>query len=228
MKKFLFAVLGLLLFVAVYYAAWHSYIASDVARIQATLTYQNDQFRGNNRWIELKADGVYGSGFPFNAYVHVERPTITFVWSDETYGVSLAYADFHPRGESNGIYEVTYPATGQAVYAKSGQAPENYDVTPVPHMALMMRASPDSNRCSSLPGPGHCPPVGETDPLISYAPQIPPALVLNVLENGETKQVSFSQPLAVSEPVYMTIPADMSQPIQTLVNMLREAYRKQF
>ena len=226
MKKFAFLLAALMLLTIVYYIIWRAELADDVARVRATITYQNDQFRAHNRWIEFKADAVYGQGFPFHAYVHVVRPTLTFISGDETFGVSLPWADLHPRGATTGTYEVTYPVAGQALYAKSGIAPEQYDVTPSPAPALLLRAQGDSTHCPTLPGPGHCPPVAATDPLISFAAQIPSTLTLNVTTPQATKQIVFHPMMALDVPIYRTIPADMDQPVEIFVNMLREAFQR--
>ena len=226
MKKFALILAALMLLTVAYYIVWRIMLADDVARVRASITYQNDQFRAHNRWVEFKADAIYGSGFPLHAYVHVVRPTITFVWNDETYGVSLPWADFHARAESSGTYAVTYPATGQALYAKSGAAPEQYDITPAPAPALLLRAQADSAHCPNLPGPGHCAAVATTDPLISFAAQIPSTLTLTVLTKQETKQIVFHPMMPMDVPVYQAIPAEMDKPVELFVNTLREAYKQ--
>ncbi len=140
MKKLLAIFALFLALAAAYYGVWRYRMADDVARVTATIDYHNTEFRKHNRWITFKADAVNAAGFPFHGHVHVKRPTLTFIWGDETYGVSLPYADFTLRDAASGTYAVRYAPSVEAVYAKSQQALEEYGVTPHEKLSVLMRA----------------------------------------------------------------------------------------
>lgn len=219
----LFIILGVLLaLTAGYYGLWHYQLSDDVARVEATIAHHNAEFRKHNRWVTLKADSVGPVGFPFASRVRVTRPTMTFVSSDETYGVSLPWAELTLRDSASGAYEVTYAPRLEAVFAKSGQAPEEYFVTPHELLRVLLRAQPDSRQCSNFPGGERCAAVAETDPLISYAVQLPSRLTLTMELNGQSKDAQF-QMIALAIPVYQHIPPEMDHPMQLFVGMLREA-----
>ena len=59
-------------------------------------------------------------------------------------------------------------------------------------------------------------------PFITYAAQLPSRLVLNVGLNGKTQKIGFTL-IPMGVPVFMQIPANVSYPLQTFVDMLREA-----
>lgn len=222
MKK-LFAILAfIILFIGAYYGVWHYRLSDDVARVKATIAHHNEVFRAKNRWVTLKADSVGTAGFPFSARVHVKRPTLTFVSGDETYGVSLPWAELSQRDAASGTYEVAYAPTAEAVFAKSGQGPEEYFVTPKEHLPVLMRAQGDSRQCSGFPGTQRCAAVGATDPLISFAVQTPASLTLTMKLNGTAKDANFTL-IPLSMPIYQPIPEEMDRPLQLFVGILREA-----
>ncbi len=222
MKKLMLILAILLTLTGGYYGIWRYRLADDVARIEATLDHHNREFRSHNRWVTLKADAVKPAGFPFASVVRVERPTLTFVWGEETYGASIPWVELSLRDAASGTYAVTYAATIEAVYAKNGQAPEEYEVRPEPAPALLLRAQGDSRQCSNFPGGMRCPPAALDDPLISFAAQLPPTLNLHITYQGNTKQVAFTLP-AINIPLYQRIPAEADRPLELFVNILREA-----
>lgn len=222
MKKPVLIGLVLLAVLSVWYLVWRSMLAEDVARVKASIEYQNHQFREKNRWITFKADKVRPSGFPFHARVRIVRPTLTFVWKDETYGASFPWMDLSARDADAGSYEVTYASHLEAVYAKSGQAPEEYKVTPKEPVAVLVRAQGDSRACPNLPGSKPCAAVGAADPLISYAVKIPAIFTITMEKDGATKDATFKL-IPVAIPIYQKIPAEMDRPLELFVNILREA-----
>lgn len=222
----IFLVLAIIIgLIASYYGIWHYRLSDDVARIEATMKYHNDAFRAKNRWVTLKADSVKAHGFPFESKVRVTRPTLTFVWGQETFGASLPWADFSLRDTRTGTYDVLYSPWVEGVYARNGQAPEEYKVTPKIPLPVLMRAQGDSRECSIMPGQGmgeRCPAVGETDPLISYALKLPSSLTVTIESNGQSKEVMF-QMMQTAMPIYMRVPAEMDRPLELFINILREA-----
>lgn len=221
MKKLLWIMLPLVV-IGAWYLIWRAMLSDDVARVEATLMHHNEQFRTHNRWVNLKSDGVSRAGFPFDFRVRVDRPTLTLVWGEETYGLSLPWAELRLRDQASGTYEVTYAPRAEAVYAVSGRAPEEYFVTPREPIAVLMRAQGDSRQCSFLPGGQRCPAVGPTDPLISFAAQLPAKLTLTMELNGESKDAQFTL-IPLDMPIYQRIPVEMDRPLQLFVGILREA-----
>jgi len=222
MKKLLTIFALLLILTTAYYGVWRTMLADDVARIEATIAYHNTEFRKANRWVTLKADSVTASGFPFRARVMVKRPTMTFVWGEETYGVSLPWAELSLSDAASGTYAVTYSPTVEAVYAKSGQGPEEYIVTPRETLAVLLRAQGDSRQCSGFPGAARCAEVPADAPLISYAVQLPSSLTITMELNGKAKDASFKM-IALNMPIYQKIPAEMDHAVHLFVGVLREA-----
>jgi hypothetical protein len=222
MKKFLTVLAILIALVGAYYAYWRSTLSDHVARVEATIVHHNEEFRKHNRWITLKADSVEPAGFPFKAKLRVDRPTLTFVWGKETYGASFPYIELQPRNERSGSYDVLYPVPLEAVYAADGKAPEEYSVELVTPMPVILRAQGDSRACPNLPGTQPCKQVGATDPLISFAAQLPHKMVLKVGYLDDSSEIGFETvPLPVQ--VFMAIPKEADRPLQVFVNMLREA-----
>lgn len=214
--------------VAAWYGVWRMTMASDVARVKATIAYQDAQFKNKNRYMTLKTNDVYATGFPFHGRVRVEQPTLSYIFMDETYAASLAYIDLTPRDESEGSYEAAYPNLISALYAKSGSAPETYTVTMDTLPGLLLRAQGDSTQCSGFPGQPRCADAALDAPLISAALKLPPSITITMTLNGETKTATFQTP-SMSVPIYQTIPAGMDDVLQLAVGVLREAmvFRKE-
>lgn len=225
MKKLTIIVVTLLAITAAYYLFWRAQLEEHVARVEATIAYQNQQFRDHNRWITLKADSVKPAGFPFKSRVRVVRPTLTFVWDKETYGASFPAIELQPRDADSGTYEVLYEPKVEVVYAKSGAAPEEYTVSTAAPLSLLLRAQGDSRQCMGFPGGTKCDPVKPSDPLISYAVQLPQTLTVTFANDGKTKDANF-QLIALNLPIYQRIPPDMDRALELLVNMCREAFQK--
>lgn len=221
-KKTGLLLLIFLVLTGVYYAIWRNALADDVERVKITIAHHNEMYRAKNRWVTLKTDDIYPVGFPFSSRVRVDRPTLTFVWGKETYGVSLPWAELSLRDAESGTYVVTYAPTLEAVYAESGQAPEEYTVTPRQTLAVLVRAHGDSRECSFLPSGQRCKPVSPTDPLITYAVQLPDNLTIDMTLNGRTREAGF-QLVSINIPLFRRFPEEADRPVQMLVNILREA-----
>lgn len=222
MRSFIFIASAILLATAAWFFTWRSLMADDVAQVRASIDHHYQAIKAQNATTTLKADEVYATGFPFGFRVAVARPTLTQVWGRDTYAISLDRVELENVNTAEGRYRVTLPAKFDAMYATSGQAPERYRITLNEVLAVLLRAQADSQRCPNFPGSRPCAATAPTDPLISFAAQLPARLVLDATLNGNTKQIGFNlTPIAV--PIFITIPADADQPLQRFVGMLREA-----
>jgi hypothetical protein len=222
MKKLLTVISMVVALTIGWYIAWHWMLADDVARVKATIAYHNVQIKTANRATELRAHAVYASGFPFHFRVRVERPTLSYIFNDETYSASLRYADLTAKDSGQGSYEVSYPRQIEALYAKSGAAPESYVAIPDQPIDVLLRAQGDSQQCSNFPGGKRCDDVDAQAPLISYAARLPSSINLTMTLNGKTKTSNFQFP-SLNLPIYRSIPADMNGSLQLFVGVLREA-----
>lgn len=222
MKKTVLTVAILMALLAAYYGFWRYQLADDVARVEVTIAHHNSEFRKHNRWVTLKSDGVRPVGFPFAARVRVDRPTITFVWGKETYGISLPWAELQLRDAASGTYALTYAPSFEAVYAQSGAAPEEYGVTPTPTLNILLRAQGDSRACPPMPSTVRCAEVAAEAPLITYAVELPSQLTLRMALGDKTRDAAFTlMPLPV--PIYRHFPVEVDRPVELFVGMLREA-----
>ena len=204
------------------YGFWSWTISDDIARVRATIDHHNQQFKAGNRFVVLKSDGVSASGFPFAFHVKVTRPTLSMIYGKETFAVSLPALYLAPRNRAQGKYEVIIPNEIDALYAKDGEAPENYVVTLDKMPDILLRAQADSGECSMLPGAPPCPDVAADAPLISYAAKLPTRLTLHVTLGPESRDIGFDfMPLSI--PIFAAIPTDADRPLQIFVGMLREA-----
>jgi len=202
---------------------WSWLMAADVARVKASIAYQNQQFKSVTPHIVLKADAVSAYGFPFRFQVKVVRPTLSMIFNRETYAVSLPEVVLTPTDAAQGRYRVALPATFDALYARDGAAPENYRVTMDAVPELSLRAAGDSRACDGLPGSVPCKSVAADAPLVAYAVGLPPAITLHMELNGESRDARFDLPALLRVPVFTTIPKHMDYPLEIFVGVLREA-----
>ena len=223
MRKAVYAAVILLLLGGAWFAIWHRMMAGPVAQVEATIAHHHTAIKAITPSATFKADGVHASGFPFAFRVTVERPTLTQIWGDETFAVSVPSLELPRVDTGEGRYRVRMPATFEALYARPGLPPEQFEITPDAMPAILLRAAGDSRACSNLPGARACT-VQPTDPLISFAVQLPASLILKVERNGEAKQIGFRF-VPLNLPVFAAIPGDVTRPLQIFVGMLREAYR---
>ena len=238
MKKPTLIVLIVFLLAATWYGIWYVMLSSDVARIRSSIDYHNQRFKTANRAVELRADAVKRTGFPFGLRVKVVRPTLSMIWGKGTFAVSIPEAEFDRVNAEEGRYRVTAPAAFDALYATDGQAPEKYTVSisEVPRILIaaqipspigggsgwgrgVAKSHPDKVPLPSSPLQG--------EELRYLAASMPKHLLMTIALNGKSKQVGFDfTPLPV--PVFFEIPKDASSPLMLFVGMLREAmiYRK--
>lgn len=222
MKRAIIIFSAVFLAVIGWYLIWNSMMAEDVARVKATIAHHDARIKTMHRTMTLKAEDVYATGFPFGFRVRVDRPTLSKIWGKESYAVSFDHVELEKQDDAQGRYAVLAPNTLDALYAIEGSAPEKYTVTVNELPGVLVRAQGSSMQCSGLPGSARCEAVSDEAPLISYAAQMPRNVVLDVSLNGKTKQIGFTfMPLNI--PVFMTIPAEMSGPLEVFVGMLREA-----
>lgn len=196
-------------------------MAADVARVKASIGYQYTHLRERNQMTSFEADAVYATGFPFRYGIGITRPTLSMVDGDETFAVSIPFLTLELVDRAQGTYRVDLPASVQALYAKNGQAPEHYVVTPDAIPEMWLSAADASKACGMFVGV-KCPDVAADAPLISYTVKMPKSLILHMQLGDETKDASFTN-ATLSAPVSLPIPQDMSGPLQLFIGILREA-----
>lgn len=221
MRKLISAFAALLVITGGWFVIWRSMMADDVAQIEATIHHHYEAIKATTPTATFKADAVYATGFPFSFRVAVHRPTLTQIWSGESYALSFEKIELEKVNGGEGRYRVLAPAEFDAMYATEGKAPERYHVTMNEVPNLLLRATGDSARCSPLPGAARCE-AKPTDPLISFAAQLPSKLILKVMLNDQSKQIGFDF-MPINIPLFLAIPTDVSHPLQIFVGMLREA-----
>lgn len=199
MRSLIIIVALLLVATGGWFVAWKSLMADDVARVQAGITHRYEAIKAVSPHTTFKVDGVYATGFPFTFRVAVHRPTLTQIWGGESYAISLEKLELTRVNDQR--FEVLAPAEFDSMYAKDGQAPEQYRI-----------------RLNEVLSPWL---EGQGDGFTKYGVQLPKKLVLDVTLNGQTKQIGFDFPLSL--PYSADIPADASRPLQIFVGMLREA-----
>jgi hypothetical protein len=212
-----------LVFVAffLWVAAWYAMMADDVARVKATLAYHNEQFRQKRSTVNLKYDAVYATGFPFAFKVAIDRPTLSMVDGDESFAASFRHLTLERVDRRFWTYRVNLPLTIEALYAKSGSAPEHYisNVDQVPD--VLLSAQDDKSRCG-FGTDKVCQPLGSQLPLISILLRLPKSLNVTMALNGESRTANFPIP-SLNAPVFQTVPEDVAWPLQLFVGVHREA-----
>ncbi|MEV9280688.1 hypothetical protein AB0165_29690, partial [Klebsiella variicola] len=93
--------------------------------------------------------------------------------------------------------------------------------SPLPQLAL--RATGDSNACSPFPGGKPCAAVAADAPLVSYALGLPGRLVVHVVRGADARDIGFDG-VALTVPVFMSIPTNIGNTLEIAVNVLREAF----
>lgn len=222
MRNVAYAFSACVLLVAGWYLIWSHLMAGDVARVKASIDHHYQRIKTAERYVTLKADEVYATGFPFGFRVAVARPTLSQVWGTQSYAISFDHIELEKVGDDDGRYRVIAPSSFDAMYAEEGKAPEKYRVSVNAMPGLLLRAAGSSRECPNLPGTKRCEPVADDAPLNAYAVQLPSNLVLEVSLNGKTQKIGFNF-MPINLPIFQTIPDRMSGPLTIFVGMLREA-----
>ena len=221
MRKLLQAAGLALVLGSAWYGIWSWQMAADVARVKTSIAFQYKHLRERNQTTSLETDEVFATGFPFHYQVGIKRPTLSMVDGDETFAVSIPFVTLERVDSGQGTYRVNLPQSIQALYAKNGQAPEQYVVTSSSMPEVSLSAADATKPCGVFVG-APCPKVTADAPLISYAVAMPKTLILHMQLGDEAKDASFDAPM-LSAPVNIVIPGDMSRPLQLFVGILREA-----
>lgn len=204
-----------------WFGIWSLLMADDVARVKASIDHHYQQLRSVNRTMSLVADSVAASGFPFAFEITVKRATLSMVDGDETFAISIPALTMKATDSGQGTYRVTLPETIEALYAKNGQAPEQYRVTMNTTPKLNLSAADASKPCGPLMGRA-CADVAADAPLVSFALGLPSSITLHMQLDDKTRDARFELPV-IDVPMYQPIPRDMSRPLQLFVGVLREA-----
>ena len=221
MRKLLQAALLALVLGGVWYGIWSWQMAPDVTRVKASIAYQYAHLRERDQKTSLQYDAVFATGFPFRYGIGITRPTLSMVDGDETYGVSLPSVTLELVDRAQGTYRVELPKTFEALYAKNGQTPEHYVVTPQPLPEVHVSAA-DATKPCGIRFSVSCPDMAADAPIISYDVTMTKTLTLHMQLGDEAKDANFG-PMLISGPVNLPIPQDMGEPLQRLVGILREA-----
>jgi hypothetical protein len=204
-----------------WFGVWYAMLAGDVARVKASLAYHNEAMRERSATVNLKFDAVYATGFPFRFAIGVDRATLSMIDGDESYAISIPRLTLEPTDASDGRYRVVLPDAIEALYAKSGAAPEHYTVRANPLPELALSARPARDRCGPMTGKT-CAAVASDAPLVSYAVGLPSSITLTMTLGQESRDAAFPL-MAISVPFFQDIPADMRYPLEMFVRVLREA-----
>jgi hypothetical protein len=200
---------------------WMLIMRGDVARVEASLKHHNEALRTASAYVNLKVDDVHATGFPFRFQVAVVRPTLSMVDGDESFSVSYDRVLLTPMDAGQGRYRVELPPEVEAMYAKSGAAPEHYFVVADVVPKLNLSAADSTKPCGPLVGKP-CADVAADAPIISYAVGFPPSITLTMTLNGESRAANFTLP-SLAVPIFQPIPAQVARPLQLFVGVLREA-----
>jgi hypothetical protein len=221
MRKFVYAALLALGLVLGWFGIWSWLMAADVTRVKASIDHHYQQLRTVNRTMSLAADSVAASGFPFAFEITVTRATLSMVDGDETFAVSIPALTMKATDSGQGTYRVTLPETIEALYAKNGQAPEQYRATMNSIPKLNVSAADAGKPCGPLVGRA-CADVASDAALVSFAVGLPSNITLRMQLGEKTRDARFDLP-AIDVPIYQTIPSDLSRSLQLFVGVLREA-----
>jgi hypothetical protein len=221
MRKLLKIMAALVAAALVWLGVWFGLMASDVARVKASITYHNEAFRKKNAYVNFKADAVYATGFPFRFMVGIDRPTLSMVSGDESYSVSFAKVTLVPVDAGQGRYRVQLPHDVEALYAKDGSVPEHYFVSADVLPQLLFDAQAPTVRCG-VPTGTACPHVAADAPVQRFAVDFPASITLRMQLNGQARDANFKF-MSLTIPIYQPIPDEMDRPLQLFVGMLREA-----
>lgn len=222
MRQLVYALLCVFALVAIWYGGWRWIVSGDVARVKASIAYQNQQFKTANRYVVFKADSVEPIGFPLHFKVRVVRPTLSMVSGKETFAVSFPKMLLVPEDAAQGRYELKLWREFEALYAVDGQAPENYRITMDAKPHIQVRAQGNSKQCGGLVGGNPCDPVASDAPLVSYTASLPESIILHVTLNDEVREIRFDA-MPVNVPLFLDIPKSVDRPLEIFVRMLREA-----
>lgn len=214
--------MALLLLVGAWYGIWSYLVSADVARVKATLEHHNQGFKAANPYMELRADKVAASGFPFSFRVKVTKPTLSMIWQKQTFAASIPFIELSEVSSSDGRYRVTAPLMMDALFTTDGEAPEQYHVTFSALPKILLRAQGSSALCPNMPGMRQCPPVDAVAPLISFAADLPEEMRMTIDLAGKSKEVKFNFH-SMGVPLFFDIPRDGSGLLEIFVGMLREA-----
>lgn len=197
-------IFGLMLLYAIAWIAWQQLTYEDVEQMKATVEHHHDVLKESNQKATLKVEKVRASGFPFAVRVALIHPSIAMIAGDETYVVSFSKLEWSKVNDTT-YRLVNLPKELEALYAKSGAAPEKYKVTWNETPEIYLQA------------------VDEKSPLTKFGVKLPRQLTLTAELNGRTRQIGFNNPILLPQPIYQEIPADASRPLALFVGMLREA-----
>jgi hypothetical protein len=222
MRKFFYIFAAAFLLTFTWYGIWLGLMATDVKRVQDSVDYHYHRIKSGSENVIFKVEKVKPTGFPFGFRVALSNAKLTQVWMGNTYGITADRIELKAVDSREGRYRVTLPDHFSALYTEEHKQPEQYSITLQSPPAILLRAQPSSRQCPNLPGMKQCDPVGDDDPLVSLAAQLPAHFMFDASLNGKTERISFDL-TPVNIPVFITIPMEVARHLQLFVGMLREA-----
>lgn len=223
----------LIALILVWFAVWYVLMQPHVARVKASLAYQD------KRWqtlisrreppqisilkfpMKLEVESIRAHGFPFKFQVEVIKPRLSITEFGETFVVAVPRVLLEPTDRALGTYRVTASPQIEAEYRLKDGPDEHYQVAVEGMPQLNLSARDSKILCGPMTGEV-CQPVAADAPLISYAYGFPAStVVLHITLNNETRDATFHLP-AINIPVYQEIPDDISRIQELFVNVLRE------
>ena len=202
MKRIFLSLTAVLIVIAVVYGFWYSMMSKRVMQIKTTIAHHNQQFKAVTPNMVLKADDVVAAGFPFHSHVEVTQLSLSMVEGDETYLVRVPLVRVE---ETRKGVNVKMGADFEALYAKSGGAPEHYT-------AIL----------SNAPGLVLTTPETADTPYTRFKLFLPPTMIMGMTLNGEHAGATFTMPPQNPLMDY-PIPANVQRPLWMIVNIMREA-----
>lgn len=210
MKKLGIAALIVVFILAVWYWRWADAAALHVKRVEATIAHYNMLYKTPRYRATIKAASIYSSGFPFAKKVVLRELDVTMIEGNQTFGISLPQVVLRLDDAKHAQYDVSIAKDSSALYALSGLAPEQYQVSVGEMPSLTLGACIDKN-CAAKPD----------DVLQFVSGVLPRHLPLEATLRKKTQAIAFDFPLPT--PFSLMIPADISYALSIYVGMYREA-----
>ena len=204
MKRIVQLLVILLVLAAGWFCLWYSLMADHVTQVEATIAYQNQQFKSATPNMVLKAEKVYATGFPFRMLVAIKRLSWSMVEGKETYLITTDMIEAEPMG--GGEYRLHPTDQYDALYAKDGAAPEHYHVTISDAPEVILRAADDK----------------PDTPMTEYKAFLPSVMGATMELNGKSSRANF--PLSQTDFMnYQPIQKNVERPLWLFLGVLREA-----
>lgn len=183
---------------------WYVESGKVVAQTEQSIVHWRKEFQARQPNIRIQYDDISRAGFPFSPAARIGQPTLSTVSGNESFAVGFETVTLVRIGA--GSYRVETPDSARAVYAVTGEAPEEYLIgwSVAPKLYVRTKTA--------------------DAPFAEYGVQLPQSLLLIPTLNGASEKIAFNfSPLLTVRPIYAPIPQEVAYPLQIFVGMLREA-----